>query len=74
MENLQRICSKTNIKAQDLYNMIDSDNDLSREVLKSANRIDSNVESLENAFIILGINTIKNIVLKVSEDDKGRSS
>jgi HD-like signal output (HDOD) protein len=66
MENLYSICSKTNIKAQELYRIIASDNELSREVLRMAHRISSNLQSLANAFIILGINTIRNIVLNIT--------
>lgn len=66
MENLYSICSKTNVKAQELYRIIASDNELSREVLRMAHRISSNLQSLANAFIILGINTIRNIVLNIT--------
>ena len=68
MENLHTLCSKSNIGAQELYSIIESDRELSREVLRMAHRISSNLKSLANAFIVLGINTIKNIVLVISVD------
>ncbi len=72
MENLHALCSKSNIGAQELYSVIASDRELSREVLRMAHRISSNLKSLANAFIVLGVNTIKNIVLVISVNNENK--
>ncbi len=66
MEKLHKICGQSNMGAQELYTIIASDRELNNEVLRIAYRISHNVESLVNAFIILGINTIRNIVLMIA--------
>ncbi len=68
MKNLHNICCNTDIKAQELYSIIKADNELNREVLRISHKISNDVKSLVNAFIILGVNTIKNIVLTLSDN------
>jgi len=67
MNELQAVCSMPNPTAHELYRVISSDITISAEVMRISRSITKNRDTLAKAIIILGVNTIKNVALMISD-------
>ena len=67
MNELQAVCSMPNPTAHELYRVISSDITISDEVMRISRSITRNIDTLAKAIIILGVNTIKNVALMISD-------
>lgn len=67
MSELEKISKKGDTTAHELHLFISSKSYLHEEVLEESKKISSRVDSLLSAIIILGVNTVKDIVLTHSE-------